>query len=144
VSYLESQAFLEQEHQGLILNQKTYYNLLRKKPGDAYNLNTITALLKELNKTGFMYKTRTEDKIDENKRVIKRKLIQIIFFHREVIRRAQRFIAKKLLVINSTFNTNKLRLPLLIGVSIINNSKTFPCASSYYLSETAESYNFFF
>jgi hypothetical protein len=26
VSYLESQTFLEQEHQGLILNQKIYYN----------------------------------------------------------------------------------------------------------------------
>jgi hypothetical protein len=33
-----------------------------------------------------MYKTRTEDKIDANERVIKRKLIQIMFFHREIIR----------------------------------------------------------
>jgi hypothetical protein len=75
VSYLESQALLEQEHQGLILNHKTYYNLLRKKPGDAHNPDTIAALLKELNEAGFVYRTRTEDKIDENKRVVKRKLI---------------------------------------------------------------------
>jgi hypothetical protein len=86
VSYLESQALLEQKHQGLILNQKTYYNLLRKKPGDVYNPNTITALLKKLNKAGFIYRTRIEDKIDENKRVVKRKLIQIIFFYKEIIR----------------------------------------------------------
>jgi hypothetical protein len=57
------------------LNHKTYYNLLRKKPGDTHNLNTIAALLKELNEAGFMYKTRTEDETDKNKRVIKRKLI---------------------------------------------------------------------
>jgi hypothetical protein len=86
VSYLESQALLEQEHQGLILNQKTYYNLLRKKPSDAYNSNIIIALLKKLNKAGFMYRIRTEDEIDKNERVVKRKLIQIIFFYKEVIR----------------------------------------------------------
>jgi hypothetical protein len=67
-----------------------------------------------------------------------------VFFHREVIRFTQRFIAGKLLIINGIFNTNKLRLPLLISVGITNSGKTFPCASSYCLSETAESYNFFF
>jgi len=67
-----------------------------------------------------------------------------VFFYKKVVRLAQRFIAGKLLVINNTFNTNKLRLPLLIGVGITNSGKTFPCASSYYLGETAESYNFFF
>jgi MULE transposase domain len=117
---------------------------LRKQPGDANNPNTITALFKELDETRFMYRTRTEDEIDANERVIKRKLIQIVFFHKEVIRFTQRFIAGKLLVINGTFNTNKLRLPLLINVSIINSGKTFPCASNYCLSETAESYDFFF
>jgi hypothetical protein len=64
VPYSESQALLEQEHQGLILSQKTYYNLLRKKPGDANNPDTITALLKELDEAGFVYRTRTEDEID--------------------------------------------------------------------------------
>ena len=39
-----------------------------------------------------------------------------------------------------TFNINKLRLPLLVGVGITNSSKTFPYALSYYLGETAESY----
>jgi MULE transposase domain len=76
--------------------------------------------------------------------VVKRKLLQIMFFHREVVRLAQRFIAGKLLIVNGTFNTNKLRLPLLINIGITNSGKTFPYASSYYLGETAESYNFFF
>ena len=67
-----------------------------------------------------------------------------MFFYKEVVRLTQRFIARKLLIIDDTFNTNKLRLPLLINVGIINSSKTFPCASSYCPGETAESYDFFF
>lgn len=144
MSYSESQILLEQEYQGLILSQKTYYNLLRKKPGDTSNPDTITILLKELHEVGFVYRTRIKNEVDKNERVIKRKLIQIVFFYKEVVRLTQRFIAGKLLVIDSTFNTNKLRLPLLISIGITNSSKTFPCTSSYCPGETAESYDFFF
>ena len=49
-----------------------------------------------------------------------------------------------MLIINNTYNTNKLRIPLLIGVRITNSNKTFPLAYSYYPGETAESYDFFF
>lgn len=127
VSCSESQNLFEQEHQGLILSQKTNYNLLRKKSGDANNPDTITALLKEPHDAGFMYRTRTKVEINENDRVVKRKLIQIIFFHREVIHFAQPFITGKLLIVDGTFNTTKLRLPLLIGVGITNSGKIFPC-----------------
>jgi MULE transposase domain len=48
------------------------------------------------------------------------------------------------LVVDGTFNTNSLRLPLLIAVGITNFGKTFPVAFSYCLSESKESYNFFF
>jgi len=49
-----------------------------------------------------------------------------------------------LLVVNGTFNTNELRLPLLTSVGITNTGKTFPVALSYCSGETVESYNFFF
>jgi len=71
-------------------------------------------------------------------------MIQIIFFYKKIIRFAQRFIASKLFIINSTFNINKLRLPLLVNVNITNSGKTFPYTLSYCLGETAESYDFFF
>jgi hypothetical protein len=117
---------------------------LRKKPDDANNPDTITALLKELDEVGFIYRTRIDNKIDTNKRIIKRKLVQIVFFFREVIRFAQHFIAGKLLVVDNTFNTNKLRLPLLINMSIINSDKTFFYILSYCSDETAKSYHYFF
>jgi hypothetical protein len=46
-------------------------------------------------------------------------------------------------VINDTFNTNKLRLPLLEAVGVLNINITFPVVFSYYLSELAESIGFF-
>ena len=56
----------------------------------------------------------------------------------------QRFYIGKLVVINGTFNTNKLRLPLLTSVGITNTGKTFPIALLYYPGEIVVSYNFFF
>jgi len=43
------------------------------------------------------------------------------------------------LVVDGTFNTNSLRLPLLI-----DSGKTFPVAFSYCPSESKESFDFFF
>ena len=48
---------------------------MRKKPGNADNPNTITTLLKELDEAGFIYRIRTEDKIDVNEKIVKYKII---------------------------------------------------------------------
>jgi MULE transposase domain len=50
----------------------------------------------------------------------------------------------KLLVVDGTFNTNELRLPLLTSIGITNTGSSFPIALSYCPGETAASYNFFF
>jgi len=57
-------------------------------------------LLKELDEAEFTYRTCTKDEIDANERVVKRKLIQIVLFLKEVIRFAQRFITGKLLIVD--------------------------------------------
>jgi MULE transposase domain len=57
---------------------------------------------------------------------------------------AQRFVAGFVLAVGGTFNTNSLRLPLLIAVGITNSGKTFPVAFSYCPSGSKESYDFFF
>jgi hypothetical protein len=67
-----------------------------------------------------------------------------MFFYKKIIRFAQRFIVGKLFVIDNIFNTNKLRLLLLINVSVTNNSKTFFYVSNYCSGEIAEFYDFFF
>jgi hypothetical protein len=52
----------------------------------------------------------------EGNRVIKRKLIQVVFFHKEAIRFGQRIMAGKVLVVDGACNMNKLRMPLSAGV----------------------------
>jgi hypothetical protein len=56
ITYTESQELLKQKQQGLVLNNRIYYNLLRKKPNDSSNPNTITSLLKILDDLGFIYR----------------------------------------------------------------------------------------
>jgi len=75
ITYAESQELLKQEEQGLVLGNKTYYNLLRKRPGDSSNPDTVTGLLKVLDDLGFIYRTRTKDEIDDNGKVVSRKLL---------------------------------------------------------------------
>jgi hypothetical protein len=78
----------------------------------------------------------------EGNRVIKRKLIQVVFFHKEAIRFGQRIMAGKVLVVDGACNMNKLRMPLSAEVGITNSNETFPSAYSYCLGETAGPYDF--
>ena len=56
----------------------------------------------------------------------------------------QCFIIGKLFIIDSIFNINKLHLPLLINIDIINSGKIFLYILSYYPGKIVESYDFFF
>jgi MULE transposase domain len=71
------------------------------------------------------------------------KLLQIFFYYRDALHLAQRWVAGHVVVIDATFNTNGLRLPLLVAVGVINENKTFPIAFSYCPGESAESLVFF-
>jgi hypothetical protein len=144
LSYSEGQQLLEQEKLGMTLSHKTYYNLLRKKLCDHSNPDTITGLLEVLQEADFVCRTRTDDELDADDNIISRKLVQIVFLHREAIRFGQRYISGKVLIVDGTCNTNEKRMPLLVGVGITNSGKTFPLALSYCPGETAESYDFFF
>ena len=141
---------LEEDSNGLPLGKRAYYNLdvVRNKRAEVEDERTMTALLDELRKDGFRFATRTEDRYEEQQdgmyKVSSQKLIQIFFYHPECVHLAQRFAAGHVLIIDGTFNTNKLRLSLLVAIKIINKEKTFPIAFSFCPKETTESYNFFF
>ena len=108
----------------MTISQETFYNLLRRQPGDSSNPSTIDGLLAALHESDFVYRTRTKDEL-KGDRVVTRKLVQIVFFMKDAIRFGQRFIAGKVLIVDGTFNTNKLRMPLPAGVGITNSNKTF-------------------
>jgi hypothetical protein len=140
--YSASRRLIDAESFGLVLSSRAYYNSIRKEIPDKSKPETIEALLLSLEEEGFIYQTRVSAEEDEQGRVTARKLLQIFFAHRKQLEAAQRFVSSWLLVIDGTFNTNKLRLPLLVAVGVLNSGSTFPVAFSYCPSESAESLGF--
>ena len=69
-------------------------------------------------------------------------MIQIFFAYEKQLKAAQRFTSGYIIIIDRTFNTNNLRLPLLIVVGVLNLGVTFPVAFSYSPSELTESIGF--
>ena len=105
----------------MVLLSRDYYNSVRKELPDKSKPQTIVALLRMLEDQKFVYQTRFEKEIDElTKEVVGRKLVQLFFAHREQLDAAARFIADWLIVINGTFNTNELRLSLLVCVRVLS------------------------
>ena len=62
----------------------------------------------------------------------------------KIIELGQRFVADFIMIIDGTFNTNALRLPLLAAMGISNSNSTFPLAFSYCPSESEDAIGFFF
>lgn len=145
-SYSKACQLLREEGSGLVLDQRTYYNLVRHQKFDKEKDKTVEGLLNALDEEGFLHRHRTEkvvEGLDEDERVIGRKLIQIFFWSKNAEILAQRWVAGHALVIDATFNTNALQLPLMVAVGVTNENKTFPIAFSYCPSESAESFVFF-
>jgi len=124
----------------VIVSARDYYNTVRKEKPDKSKPKTIVALLRMLEDNDFIYYTRVS--VEESNTSITRKLIQLFWTHPKQIEAAKRFIADWAIVIDGTFNTNELRLPLLVLVGVLNTNKTFPVAFSFCPSESAESIGF--
>jgi len=130
--------------QGLHLGRRAYYNLQRdfSIPKDEGDLQTIFRYLEE---EGFHVRSRyTYDMDSATGQPVRRQLEQIFFMSEDQIRLGQRFCSGFALQIDSTFNTNTLKLPLTILVGITNTGKTFPLAFSFIPSEDRLSMDFIF
>lgn len=99
---------------------------VRHKKADRDDNESIQDLLVTLDDAPFVYRTQVEYTLDTAGMISSRKLIQIWFAHRKQLFYAQRFAAKFVMLIDGTFNINKLRLSLLVCVGITNTDKTFP------------------
>jgi hypothetical protein len=56
---------------------------------------------------------------------------------------ARRFISRFSLIIDGTFNTNSLRLLLLVAVGSLHTSASFPVFFLFYPSEDRESFDLY-
>jgi hypothetical protein len=80
--------------------------------------------------------------IYEGEVAVARKLVQIWFAHPTQLVMARRFVIGFALIIDGTFNTNKLRLPLLVAVGTNHVGTTFPVFFSFCPSENRASFDF--
>jgi hypothetical protein len=140
--YSISRRLIDAEDLGIILLARDYYNLVRKLIPNKSKPQTIVALLRMLEDNTFVYTTRFKTERDKTGKPISRKLVQLFFAHRKQLEAATRFITGWLIIIDGTFNTNNLRLPLLVIIGVLNTNQTFPVAFSYYPSESNDSISF--
>ncbi|KIW89890.1 uncharacterized protein Z519_09319 [Cladophialophora bantiana CBS 173.52] len=138
-----SRRILDSSEIGVLLTSKEYYNVVRYLPASKESAKTISGLIFALQNEGFVYETRLEEVVDEAGAVVSRKCVQIWFSHRGHLDAAARFIAGSVCIIDATFNTNKLRMPMIVAVGVLNTNKTFPVAFSFCPSENHASYTFF-
>ena len=61
-----------------------------------------------------------------------------------LLRAARRFCTRFSVIINGTFNTNRLRLPLIMIYGVLNTGRTFLVSFSFYPSESREAFEFIF
>ena len=144
IPYSDSRRVLEAINKfGITLTSRQYYNSVRNSKGDKTALETIGGLLITLDEAGFVYRTRIDIEENSQGQEIRLKLIQIGFTHPSLIEATKKSVADFLCVIDGTFNTNNLRMPILIAVGVLNSGRTFPIAFSYCPSESKESYSLF-
>jgi hypothetical protein len=128
---------------GLGISRRQYYNLLRHQKMIRSD-NSFKGLLAALDEAGFEFRSRLVPQEPINGVPQPDVMEQIFFLHEFQRRWAQRFVAGFALIIDGTFNTNRLRMPLIICVGITNTGRTFPIAISFAMSESKVAYAFIF
>jgi len=69
---------------------------------------------------------------------------QTVFFYPTQKDLAQRFISEFTILIDRTFNTNRLRIPFIQLIGIANTGKSFPATFSFAVSESKHAFDFIF
>lgn len=143
IVYSDSRRILESEEFAWHLSSSEFYNTVRNQRAEKSDEKSVLGLLTELSENGWLCETRSEVFEDNNGQITGRKLLQVWFTHPRLMEATIRFVSDFALLIDGTFNTNKLKMPLLIAVGQLNSGKTFPIAFSWCPEEDETSYSFF-
>ncbi|OQV08491.1 MULE transposase domain-containing protein [Cladophialophora immunda] len=138
-----SRRILDSNDFGVVLTSKEYYNSVRFKPASKDDDKLINGLVVALQNEEFVYETRLQEVVNETGQVVSRKCLQIWFSHPDLLKATSRFVAGSVCIIDATFNINRLRMPIIVAVGVLNIGKTFPVAFSFCPSENHDSYTFF-
>ena len=107
----------------LHIDRKTYYNLIRSKPlEDGISNDSFEGLVLALEEVGFRFAYLISNKLADNTNIKRRILKQLFFISNQQAIYRKRFLLNQVFLIDSTFETNRLGLILLIVVRIINTN----------------------
>jgi hypothetical protein len=127
--------------QGLKLDRKTYYNLARGKSMGTTQ-DDLLALVSVLEHDDWIYRTYWEFRKDDQGKIIAQVLKAVFFTSKELIQLARRFCPDWMIQMDGTFNTNKLRMPLIDVLGVTNTEHSFLFAFCFVTSESAENWGF--
>jgi hypothetical protein len=127
--------------QSLKIDRNSYYNLARRS---AMDLSTegLLALVTVLERDNWTYRTYWEFVRDDLKVVTKQVLKAVFFTNDTLIKQARRFCPDWMIQVDGTFNTNKIRMPLIDCLGVNNTGKSFIFAFCFVTSESSENWGF--
>jgi hypothetical protein len=139
-----SQASRILEAQNLSIDRRAFYNSQRgsDKYQDEFNLQSLFGFFSE---KGYYCHSKYKCDMDPaTAEPISRYLEMVFFMSDTQIQWAQRFCISFMLEVDTTFNTNNLRLPLTVLTGITNTGISFPMAFCFVPSESKASFDFVF
>jgi hypothetical protein len=127
--------------QGLKIDRKSYYNLAREKAMEQ-NSDGLLALVTVLEQDSWTYRTFWDFSYSSVGIVTKQVLKAVFFTNDELIRLARRFTPDWMIQMDGTFNTNRIKLPLINVLSVTNTGHSFIFAFCFMTSESSDNWGF--
>jgi MULE transposase domain len=127
--------------QGLKIDRNWYYNLARMNAMET-SPDGLLALVTVLEKDNWTYRTFWEFIKDDLNVVTKRVLKAVFFTNDRLIKQARRFTPDWMIQVDGTFNTNKIRMPLIDCLGVSNCGKSFIFAFAFVTSESRDNWGF--
>jgi hypothetical protein len=139
LSYRQAERILH--GQNLRIDRNSYYNLARKQPMDL-NPDGLLALVTVLERDQWVYRTYWEFIRDELGQVKQQVLKAVFFTNNSLMKLARRFTPDWMIQVDGTFNTNRIRMPLIDCLGVSNTGGSFIFAFCFVTSESSENWGF--
>jgi MULE transposase domain len=122
--------------QGLKIDRNSYYNLARAQAMESSS-NGLLALVSVLKRDRWTYYTFWDFTYSEIGVVTQQVLKAVFFTNDELIKLARRFTPDWMIQMDGTFNTNRIKMPLIDVLGVTNTGHSFIFAFCFVTSESS-------
>lgn len=127
--------------QGLKIDRTSYYNLAREKAMEQSS-DGLLALVTVLERDSWTYRTFWDFSYSSVGVITNQVLKAVFFTNDELIRLARRFTPDWMIQMDGTFNTNRIKLPLIDVLGVTNTGHSFIFAFCFVTSESSDNWGF--